>query len=416
MSLSKIKRISPIFAALMLCSCAQQPHTVIYNDLNYGSLEGTLVLSSDDEPELEPETEASVTNAVSESKTDTSPASSDEISGLTGTNPPASSTTPVSPEAAASSFVTTATSAEPEPSFSPTASDVSAADTTSAVTSAAAPAPTDLPVPASKRTKYSFEYQETNGSLTIAGPNLVYVGESFDFNYSYPDKPEDAYIVWSVEGDAGEADRYGNFTALKRGTVIITVSDETNGIYASLKVHCIKPGDDVDFLPLVNGIPIANKTYPLPKDYDPGFSNAALSAFRELQAAAYKEGLNIYIISSYRSYSYQKQVYSGWVNIYGDSADDISARPGHSEHQLGLAIDVNSCDFSFADTPEGKWLKEHCAEYGFIIRYPSQKAKVYTGYSYEPWHIRYLGKQLAKTVTESGKTLEECLGIDSYYR
>ncbi len=410
MHFSKIKRMTPLFAVFLLCSCAQQPPTVIYNDLYHGSMEGTLLVASDDDPEPE----AAFGTEIPDSAADITTVPGNSASGLTGTEPTSATTDTSEADTSASSFVTTGTSREPEPTLSPkpatNSSDVSPATETQVSTTA------EISVPVSRATKYSFEYQKTNGALSILGPNLIYVGESFDYNYNYPGKPEDAYIIWNVDGDAGEIDRYGNFVADKRGVVSITVANETDGTCATLKVHCIEPGDDIDFLPLVNGIPIANKTYPLPKDYDPGFNNAALAAFRQLQAAANKEGLNIYIISSYRSYTYQKQVYAGWVNLYGSEADDISARPGYSEHQLGLAIDVNSCEFSFADTPEGKWLKEHCAEYGFILRYPSQAAKKHTGYSYEPWHIRYLGKQLAITVTNSGKTLEECLGIDSYYR
>lgn len=417
MQLSKIKTIVPLLALSLLCSCSQQPPTVIYNDLYHGSMEGTLLVGSDDEPEPE----AAYGTETPDSAADITTVPDNSASGLTGTQPQTEDTTPSETNPDSSVFITTGTSEQSEATFSPkpvsAVSDVSpASESMSEATTTSAAAPVDIAVPASRASKYSFEYQTTNGALSILGPNLVYVGESFDYNYNYPGKPDDAYIVWTVDGDAGEIDRYGNFSANSRGVVSLTVANDNDGTCATLKVHCIEPGDDIDFLPLVNGIPIANKTYPLPKDYDPGFNNAALAAFRQLQSAAWKDGLSIYIISSYRSYTYQKQVYAGWVNKYGSDADDISARPGYSEHQLGLAIDVNSCEFSFADTPEGKWLKEHCAEYGFIIRYPSQAAKAYTGYSYEPWHIRYLGKQVAKMVTVSGKTLEECLGIDSYYR
>ena len=78
-------------------------------------------------------------------------------------------------------------------------------------------------------------------------------------------------------------------------------------------------------------------------------------------------------------------------------------------------MDLNSLKFAFADTKEGKWLAENCWKYGFIIRYPEDKEDV-TGYKYEPWHIRYLGKETAKKVYESGLCLEEYLGIDSEYK
>ena len=145
------------------------------------------------------------------------------------------------------------------------------------------------------------------------------------------------------------------------------------------------------------------------------FNCAYRTAFRRLKADAAKQGINIFAISDYRSYDYQKKVYAGWVSLYGSEADNISARPGNSEHQLGLAIDVNSLDYSFGVTAEGKWLRAHCAEYGFVIRYPSHESKKYTGYSYEPWHIRYLGVDTATKVYESGLCLEEYLGVDSKY-
>ena len=95
-------------------------------------------------------------------------------------------------------------------------------------------------------------------------------------------------------------------------------------------------------------------------------------------------------------------------------ADRYSARPGHSEHQTGLAFDLNSIDMTFADTDECAWVNKHCAEYGFIIRYPKGSESI-TGYMYEPWHLRYLGTETAKKVYDSGLTLEEYLGIDSKY-
>src|SRR5699024_5056985 len=97
-----------------------------------------------------------------------------------------------------------------------------------------------------------------------------------------------------------------------------------------------------------------------------------------------------------------------------EMADTYSARPGHSEHQTGLAFDLNEISDAFAGTPEAEWLAEHAHEYGFIIRYPADKEDI-TGYSYEPWHVRYLGKEIAEKVYESGLCLEEYLGIDSVY-
>ena len=309
-------------------------------------------------------------------------------------------------------------SSEPDPEIT-TGSSVTAASTPAAPAenSAAQPKPQTSETVVKKTSgDYSYEFQTMNGTVMILGPNLVYVGESFDFNFTYPDMTENSNMIWSVEGDCGTVEKNGLFKAVKKGDCIVRITDTSDGTFAALHVHCIVTADDVDFIPLVNNIPIANKTYPLPKDYSPGFSPAARSALGRMQAAAAAKGLNLYAISDYRSYDYQKKVYAGWVKLYGSDADLISARPGYSEHQLGLAVDLNACEYAFADTREGKWLREHCSEYGFILRYPTYEAKAYTGYNYEPWHIRYVGTALAKTVAESGKTLEELLGIDSYYR
>lgn len=165
----------------------------------------------------------------------------------------------------------------------------------------------------------------------------------------------------------------------------------------------------------IHGVLIANKSYALPSDYAPGIDPEASSAFDRMAADADDEGIDLWIQSGYRSYSVQEEIYNNYVAQDGKAeADRYSARPGHSEHQTGLAFDVNSLSTSFEDTPEGKWLAQNCWKYGFIIRYPKGKESV-TGYMYEPWHIRYLGEATAKAVYDSGLTLEEYLGIDSRY-
>ena len=166
----------------------------------------------------------------------------------------------------------------------------------------------------------------------------------------------------------------------------------------------------------VNGILIANKSYSLPASYYPGglLPNCS-AAFKTMQAAAAEEGLDIYVSSGFRSYSTQESIYDRYCSYDGRAeADRYSARPGHSEHQTGLAIDLNTIEYSFADTPEGKWVEENCWKYGFILRYPENK-EAQTGYRYEPWHIRYLGVNTATAVYNSGLCLEEYLGITSAY-
>ncbi|MDO5558885.1 MAG: D-alanyl-D-alanine carboxypeptidase family protein [Oscillospiraceae bacterium] len=166
----------------------------------------------------------------------------------------------------------------------------------------------------------------------------------------------------------------------------------------------------------IGGILIANKTYALPPTYDPGcLSEDTNEAFLKMQEDARALGLNLQNNSGYRSYADQKRIYEGYVALDGkEVADTYSARPGHSEHQTGLALDLNSINDSFADTAEGKWVAENCYKYGFIIRYPKSKETV-TGYKYEPWHIRYLGVDTATAVYNSGLCLEEYLGITSQY-
>ena len=173
---------------------------------------------------------------------------------------------------------------------------------------------------------------------------------------------------------------------------------------------------DVSAPTYIGGILVVNKSYPLPSSYNPGgLTDECESAFYEMQAAAEEEGLDLYIASGFRSYDLQASLYQRYCNEDGQAAaDTYSARPGHSEHQTGLAIDLNSISSDFAYTAEGKWVAEHCWEYGFILRYPADKVSI-TGYMYEPWHIRYLGRSTAAAVYQSGLCLEEYLGIDSVY-
>ncbi|PLC12315.1 hypothetical protein AUQ48_08780 [Kocuria flava] len=138
---------------------------------------------------------------------------------------------------------------------------------------------------------------------------------------------------------------------------------------------------------------------------------------RRLLAAARADGLRIVALSGYRSYDEQAAVYGGWVARQGRAAaDTASARPGHSEHQTGLALDVGQgggCDLQvcFADTPAAAWVAEHAAEHGFVVRYPFGEHPT-TGYWYEPWHLRHLGAERAREYTSSGAaTLEEFSGL-----
>ncbi|MBB6023890.1 D-alanyl-D-alanine carboxypeptidase [Paenibacillus sp. JGP012] len=141
----------------------------------------------------------------------------------------------------------------------------------------------------------------------------------------------------------------------------------------------------------------------------------AASAIEKLFAAAKKDGIDIKAVSGYRSYATQKSIFDRNASIKGEAvANKTSARPGQSEHQTGLAMDISSASAgydlqqSFGNTKEGKWLKANAHKYGFIIRYGKDQEKL-TGYSYEPWHVRYVGVYIAGEITSQKLTLEQYL-------
>ena len=177
---------------------------------------------------------------------------------------------------------------------------------------------------------------------------------------------------------------------------------------------------------------LVNKTHPLPEDYEPAdlvpvnipfahvgndsrnymrrpAAEALETMFRDAEAA----GLHPIGVSGYRSYERQKNIYTSNVAVKGEMHTSLySAKPGQSEHQTGLAMDISSPSVQSAlttdveNTPEGRWLRENAAAYGFILRYPAGKEHI-TGYAYEPWHFRYVGKNLAAYLKKEGLTLEE---------
>jgi zinc D-Ala-D-Ala carboxypeptidase len=173
---------------------------------------------------------------------------------------------------------------------------------------------------------------------------------------------------------------------------------------------------------------VVNKTHPIrPLDFRPeislvrGYQVASIAAadLTDLLAASDRAGLGFKIASAFRSYGYQEQVHEATAASRGRAvAERISARPGFSEHQTGLAVDLvtpadTSCSFDlcFADTPGGRWVAENSWRYGFIVRYRVGDQDV-TGYQPEPWHLRYVGRRLAAELHRTGiTTLEEYFGI-----
>lgn len=182
-----------------------------------------------------------------------------------------------------------------------------------------------------------------------------------------------------------------------------------------------------------NVMALVNKEYFLPEDYTPedlvkpdvAFSfgdmeieksllrTEAAAALEEMFADAAKNGIELYAVSGYRSYSRQKSLYDAEINRVGiEKAEQAVAIPGASEHQSGLAMDISSrsnkyyLNEAFAKTAEGKWLKDNAHRFGFILRYPKEKIDI-TNYMYEPWHFRYVGVKSATIMYEHNWTLEE---------
>ncbi|RHA42625.1 D-alanyl-D-alanine carboxypeptidase family protein [Cellulomonas rhizosphaerae] len=141
---------------------------------------------------------------------------------------------------------------------------------------------------------------------------------------------------------------------------------------------------------------------------------------RDMIDAAADDGVTLTMQSGYRSYAYQQQIFGNMLGVYGrEYAERLSARPGYSEHQTGLAVDLGgaskpACDFDpcFATTPEGRWIAKHVGEYGFLVRYMKANEDV-TGYSPEAWHLRWVGRSLTAQMAELGvSTLEEVFDVD----
>lgn len=163
----------------------------------------------------------------------------------------------------------------------------------------------------------------------------------------------------------------------------------------------------------INGILLVNKDYGLPPTFGNGDDPTALAKLQQLQRDAQAQGINISnSYSGYRSYQYQTQLYNNYVNQHGEEeANTFSAKPGFSEHQTGLTFDLKDFNGQLVEDPiTSQWIKENCAKYGFILRYPEGKEDI-TGYIYEPWHLRYVGEEVANQIMNNNTTLEQYLGV-----
>lgn len=216
---------------------------------------------------------------------------------------------------------------------------------------------------------YSFDIEAVDASGNSA--SLPFTLTVID-----PAQPED----YSVESDTG-------FTVVKR-----------------------------DGITSIDDIMIVNRSFSVPESVAPGgILYEAYYPYLEMAAASSRDGVSIYASDGYRSSYRQASLYESYSSDPAES-DLVYARPGHSEHQTGYAIDINEGGDGFQDTPAGQWLAANCYKYGFIIRYP-EGAEEYTGYGYKPWHLRYVGVDLAARLYNGGTwiSMEEYFGIPSRY-
>lgn len=250
-------------------------------------------------------------------------------------------------------------------------------------------------------------------NVTASDNSKEEVKVSLEGEYDF--KTAGEYKIYYVASDSsGNEAKEEAILKVNEKKVVVTNSKEVNTTFTTSKGFkgVIKNG-----VTYIEGILIANKTYSLPSSYGSGLTKETLSAFEKMKSAAKKDGLTLYIASGFRSYARQKTIYNNYVARDGkEEADTYSARAGYSEHQTGLAFDLNNVSSSFDNTKEAKWLSSNCYKYGFILRYPKGKENE-TGYIYESWHFRYVGEELAKKLYNDGNwiTLESYFGITSKY-
>lgn len=211
-------------------------------------------------------------------------------------------------------------------------------------------------------------------------------------------------------------DRAGNHASQKLIVDVVTMYDQ--GIYSPIGIDVNTVDDPEDVTVLVN------KINQIPEGWVPDdlvtvidgtqqLRKEAAEAYNQFYQAAKDQGIEIYSISGYRTHETQTRYWTNMVNVYGEEyASQYSAYPGRSEHQLGLAMDVSYTTVgdrlseAVADSDIGRFIVSDGYKYGFILRYPEDKVAI-TNYGYEPWHIRYVGVDLATKLHESGQTLEE---------
>lgn len=253
-------------------------------------------------------------------------------------------------------------------------------------------------------------YDDEEINLIIANLSDTNINKLLTLDYQKLDK---YYEIKNLNVD--NIDKYNAYRKEKNISVEDAVTQVNIGLDHNYYTEITEIDKPDDLLVLVN------KYRALPADYEPedlvSLSNGKQFQLRKVAAVAYEElidyaednGIEVLPFSGYRSYSTQKVIYNNHVNNNGrEKADTYSARPGHSEHQLGLAVDIRSKDYELKRlTPDdAEWINENCSDFGFIVRYTKEDEFI-TGYMEETWHLRYVGKEVATKVMDLGITYDE---------
>lgn len=238
------------------------------------------------------------------------------------------------------------------------------------------------------------------------------VGEVYNsvLKFSPEDITHTSAIYYTSDSSVASVTNEGVITAKSEGSCTIEAYYENDfRLVATMEVNIIDPY-------VITQPETTVPETPKPETSKPQASEPQTPSYNGSHKMEVIDGISLWILSSFRSYEDQDVIYNRYVAQDGrDAADTYSSRPGHSDHQTGYTFDLNSLEQDFQYDPAGKWLDKNCYKYGFIIRYPKGKESS-TGYMYEPWHVRYIGVDLATKVTQSGLSLEEYFGITSQYQ
>ena len=260
--------------------------------------------------------------------------------------------------------------------------------------------------------------------LLICGcSNIKSVNTNIDDNYycNVFVNMENKDIIDQLKNDnyfiCDKLDKYLDYVILNIDSISNIVREVNVGLYRDYYTDTKKSDLSKDYLVLVNKYHYLNSDYVpndlevISNDCNVGINNnlrrVARQAFEKLCYDAKKEKIYIYNLSAYRSYEKQYKIYNNNLQTKGvEGTNSVSAKPGYSEHQTGLTVDINLLSKEFDKTNEYHWMKENAYKYGFIERYPKDNEKI-TGYEYEPWHYRYVGKEVAEQIQNENITFDE---------